>query len=300
MLDDGGFIGGDSLTQDRTAESLAQLDPERVVRVMRLSFVNGADGFLFYTHPANLAVFKLLSSRDPEASFDLYPLFPYAPELLRVADEKGTVGMVMERVKGLAMAGRVRSLFKGGLAALGADPYGILKVSLDAEVESFVRAAPRRARLSGIFLHDLIVDLSVALGLREIIMTHISRVAEGYGVRPGLVTKNFPRLVRFLEKNDFPLRELTILTPFNKLGFQMNPSKEACEEMLASRDDLDVVATNILSAGILDFETALDYIKKVKNLTSVVVGVSKEEQAKATFRTLTSLKRMMPRALSMP
>ena len=298
LLGDSGFIGTDSLTQDRTAESLAQLDPEKAMHVMRIAFSTGADGFVFYTHPTNLAVLKLLSSLD-EVSFDMYPLFPYAPELVRDVDEKGTVGMIMDRIKSLALAGKVKSLFDGGLAALTTDPVGMLKMSLEAEVGSFLRAAPPRARLKGIFLHDLIVDLSVALGLEDVIATHISIAADKYKVKPGLATKNFPRLVRFLEKNNISPGGTMIMTPFNKLGFQMNPSREACEETLASRSYLDVVATGVLSAGILDLETALAYIKKVKNLRSVTVGVSREEHARTTFKALMSLRSMVPRAVSL-
>lgn len=257
---------------------------------MRASFATGADGFVFYTHPTNLASFKLLTSQDPEASFDMYPLFPYARGYVRDAAEMGTVGLLMERVKRLTLAGKVKAVFEGGLAALTLDPHRMLAMTLEAEVEDFLTAAPHGARLRGIFLHDIIVDLSVALGLREIIETHITTVADNYGVKPGLVTRNFTRLVGFLEHNNMSIKELMIMAPFNSLGFQMNPSRQACEETLASRSDLDVVAMGLLSAGILDLETALAYVKRLENLRSVVVGASREEHALTTFAALTGLK----------
>jgi len=290
LLGDSPFVGADPLIQDRASESLAQMKPGEMVRVMRASFAGGADGLVFYTHPTNLAAFKLLTSDYPEISFDMYPLFPYAREYLRDAAEMGIVGLLMERVKRLTLAGKIRALFEGGLAALTLDPHRMLALTLEAEVEDFLKAAPPRARLKGIFLHDVIVDLSVALGLREVIETHIVTVADKYGVKPGLVTRNFTRLVSFLENNNMPIKELMIMAPFNSLGFQMNPSRQACEETLASRNHLDVVAMGLLSAGILDLESALAYIKRLKNLRSIVVGASREEHALSTFAALTGLR----------
>ncbi len=297
LLGDSPFIGADPLVQDRAKESLAQLKPEEMVRVMRAAFASGADGFVFYTHPTNLSAFKLLSSQDPEISFDMYPLFPYAQDYVRDATEMGPVGLLMERVKRLTLAGKVKAVFDGGLAALTLDPHRMLAMTLEAEVEDFLKAAPRRASLKGIFLHDVIVDLAVALGLREMIETHIASVARLYAVKPGLATRNFTRLVGFLENSNISTKEIIIMAPFNSLGFQMNPSRQACEETLASRNHLDVVAMGLLSAGILDLESALAYVKRLKNLRSVVVGASREEHALTTFAALTGLKRMTSAAV---
>lgn len=291
LLGDSPFIGADPLIQDRARESLAQLRPEEMVRVMRAAFASGADGFVFYTHPTNLSAFKLLSSQDPEISFDMYPLFPYAQDYVRGATEMGTVGLLMERLKRLTLAGKIKAVFEGGLAALTLDPHKLLAMTLQAEIGDFLKAAPPRARLKGVFLHDVIVDLSVALGLREMIETYIASVVGEYGVKPGLTTRNFTRLVGFLENNNISMNNLMIMAPFNSLGFQMNPSRQACEETLATRNDLDVVAMGLLSAGLLDLESALAYVKRLKNLRSVVVGASREEHALTTFAALTGLRR---------
>ena len=289
LLGDSPFIGTDPLMQDKASESLAQLNPEEMARVMKASFGSGADGFVFNTHPTNLAAFKLLTSRNPEIRFDLYPVFPYARDYVRDATAMGTVGMLMERVKRLTLTGKARAIFEGGLAALTMDPHKILTMTLEAEVDDFLEAAPRAAKLKSIFLHDVIVDLSVALNLGEMIETHIASVADKYGVKPGLVTRNFTRLIGFLENSNLS-KELVVMAPFNSLGFQMNPSRQACEETLATRSYLDVIAMGLLSAGILDLETAIAYIKSVKNLRSVVVGASREEGALTTFAALTNLK----------
>ena len=298
LLGDNQFLGADPLILDQARESLGQLGPEEMVRVMRAAFACGAEGFVFYTHPMNLAVLKLLNDQHPESSFDMYPLFPYAREYVREATAMGTVGMLMEHVKRLTLAGKARAVFDGGLAALTMDPYRMLKMALETEVEAFLKVAPRSARLKSILLHDVIVDLSVALDLIEIIQTYTESVADKYGVKPGLATRNFSRLVKFLEKNNMPPTEVTILAPFNSIGFQMNPSRHDCEETLAQRSRLDVIGMGLMSAGILDLENALAYIKNVKNLRSVVVGAPREDHAVRTFSALSDLKKVTSMALS--
>jgi hypothetical protein len=203
----------------------------------------------------------------------------------------------MERMKQLTLLGKVGAVFKGGLAALTMDPYRLLVLTLESEVDGFLKAAPS-ARLKGIFLHDVIVDLCVALRLGEIIRAHVEAVADRYGAKPGLCTKNFARLVGFLEQNDFPTGELMIMAPFNSLGFQMNPSRQACEQTLAERGGLDVLARGLLSAGILDLESAVAYVKTVRNLRSVVVAASRDDYARTTFAAFKELKKMAPSFLS--
>jgi aryl-alcohol dehydrogenase-like predicted oxidoreductase len=79
------------------------------------------------------------------------------------------------------------------------------------------------------------------------------------------------------------------MSPFNKIGFQMNPSREACELVARKTRNLDLIAMSILSSGMLGLDEALAYIKSFPEIRSVVVGASSEEHAKATFGALREL-----------
>ena len=52
-------------------------------------------------------------------------------------------------------------------------------------------------------------------------------------------------------------------------------------EQLGARN---VIAMSVLASGYLDPAEAAEYIKKLPNLTGIVVGVSKEKHASETFR----------------
>jgi hypothetical protein len=82
------------------------------------------------------------------------------------------------------------------------------------------------------------------------------------------------------------LEDVIIAAPFNKVGFQMVPSKENCEKALASLPRPNVLAISILAAGYLKPEEAVEYIAGLPNIKGVVVGVSKEKHAYETFRLL--------------
>jgi hypothetical protein len=79
---------------------------------------------------------------------------------------------------------------------------------------------------------------------------------------------------------------MVIATPFNKVGFQMNPSRADCERTIKDLPDVSVCAISILAAGYLKLNEAVDYLANLPNIKGVSVGVSKERHAIDTFRFL--------------
>ena len=65
---------------------------------------------------------------------------------------------------------------------------------------------------------------------------------------PAFATKNLPLLLKKL--TSWGISKPLILTHFNKIGFQMNPSREACEKSLAEYD-FQVMAMGTLASGHL-------------------------------------------------
>ena len=103
-------------------------------------------------------------------------------------------------------------------------------------------------------------------------------------IKPGFNTRNFAYLVNKLNEWDIRARDVVIAAPFNKVGFQMDPSKAECEKALASLDEANVIAISILAAGYLKPVEAADYIQSLPNILGVAAGVSKEQHARETFK----------------
>jgi len=72
------------------------------------------------------------------------------------------------------------------------------------------------------------------------------------------------------------------MTSFNKIGTQMNPSKEECEKCL-EQNDVEVIAMNTLSGGYLKPNEAFEYINKLPKIRSIVVGASTKNHIADTF-----------------
>ena len=105
-------------------------------------------------------------------------------------------------------------------------------------------------------------------------------------IRPGFETRNFPYLVQKLKEWNMDMSKITIAASFNKVGFQMNPSKDECENALHDCQGAQIISFSILAAGYLKLDDASAYLNTLENLNGVAVGVSKEKHAQETFRLL--------------
>jgi hypothetical protein len=103
---------------------------------------------------------------------------------------------------------------------------------------------------------------------------------------PGFNTGNFALFVKRFREWNMNLEDVVIAAPFNKVGFQMGPSREECEKALAEVPKPNVLAISILAAGYLKPPEAIDYIAHLPNVKGVAVGVSKEKHANETFKLL--------------
>ena len=79
------------------------------------------------------------------------------------------------------------------------------------------------------------------------------------------------------------------MTPFNSIGFQMSPSREACELCLSGLSDADVIAMSIMAGGYLNLDQAFQYLRTLPKLSGVAIGASSKEHAEETFRKFVML-----------
>ncbi len=67
-----------------------------------------------------------------------------------------------------------------------------------------------------------------------------------------------------------------IMAPFNPIGFQMNPSREACERMLKDYP-CQLIAMSVLAAGHVKSAAAVVYLNTLPRIDSVVFGASSRD-----------------------
>ena len=289
------------LSQERARERTDKLDIESIVEVICSALSSGATGYTFSTHPTNSQILDALgASGKVPGQFDLYPVVPYAEGYVRLANEKGMTGLMNEVLSRLSTSDKVKLLVKGGFSALKFDPLGLFRTYLDVELKGYLSTKPKNATLQGVLLAEVPTDL--CLGFQEIHLLNIfaQHVRDSCDVLPGFVTYNLPRFIRLFQEAGLSLKDIIIMTPFNSLGYQMSPSRDASERSLSSLQEGHVIAMSIMAGGYLKLDEAINYIRTLPNLSGVAVAASSKEHAHDTFTRLRIMTEVSDPAASKP
>lgn len=289
LVGDNAFHGISHLSQQRARERSTKNDPsdvEYATRLVNLSLQNGADGFMFSVSETTLSI---LSSLDRDKKPVLYAIVPYAYEYVRLATKAGGIsGLAKHFSRRIVFSRNVIAVAPNMFGLLRANPSAFLNTYLIYELSRIKSTAGKHANLKSVLLHEVITDMALALDIDWFFKSYISFFSKST-IRPGFETRNYPYLVQKFKDWNIDMSKITIAASFNKVGFQMNPSKTECEYALHCSSGAQIVAMSILAAGYLKPLEALDYIQNLSNVNRVVIGVSNENQAKTTFQLLNSI-----------
>jgi hypothetical protein len=285
LVGDNPFHGISHLSQERARmRGNESTSPESAARLVIKSVENGAEGFMFSVSDLTLAILRNIHEEKQDDRLGLYAIVPYAFEYVRAAAQTGMPGLARRLVKRIGFSGDLSAIAAGLRTAVTADPRALLRTYLSYEL-SRIRSAAKQANLASVLLHEVVTDMSLALNLRWLFESYVEFMSKR-GIKPGFNTRNFPYMVRKFKEWDIDLGQTLIATPFNKVGFQMNPSRADCERALQSVSELNVIAISILASGYLHPREAIEYIATLPRIEGVSVGVSKEKHALEIFQLL--------------
>ncbi|MCG8406841.1 MAG: hypothetical protein MI923_16715 [Phycisphaerales bacterium] len=280
VLGHNSFFGVNHLSQEqgeRTAAKFEQAGP--ILDMIRFSMERGVRGMMMSTHPRAAMVAEAVRADGRMLDqLNLYPLLPYIAKYVRQSNEKGVVNVIMDQVKGAGIGQTLGLFARGGMAMLRKDVFQILKTLIQMELMPF-----RGLRMRAVFLHDVLSDLALSLDMRSIFEFYVEEIRDKYEAEPAFATKNLPLMVRRLK--DYGIERPLILSHFNQVGFNMNPSQEACERCLVE-EDLQIMAMGTLASGYLKPDEAYKYLFGLAKMDSVVVGVSNPSHAEQTFAAI--------------
>jgi hypothetical protein len=276
LVGDNPFHRISHLSQDRARiRSTNAEQPSHAAELVMLAVENGANGFI-------LSILKEMRQRG-ETQLNLYAIVPYAYEYVRIATQVGGVtGLMAKMAKEIAKSKSVGTIAMGLGAAIRSNPVSIMKTYLSYEISRIRSAAGKKANLSSVLLHQVVTDMALALNLDWLFRSYIAFMLK-HKLTPGFNTGNFTYLVEKFRSWNLDLDKIVLAAPFNKVGFQMIPSKGACEKALESLAQPIVLAISILAAGYVKPPEAIDYIAGLPNLKGVAIGVSKASHARETF-----------------
>jgi hypothetical protein len=184
-------------------------------------------------------------------------------------NEKGFYPVLMDQIKKAGVGASLSMFLKGGLGLATKDYFKLIGVLVDLEIQIY-RNLPVRA----VFLHNVVVDLVLALEIEGILEFFANYVREKHNTRPGFGSLNLPLLIKRLEAEN--IKDAVIMTSVNKKGFFMNPSREACEEILQDQN-LEVMAMSILASGAISAEEAFRYAASFPAVKCLLFGASRDE-----------------------
>jgi len=281
LLGDNQFFGVDNLSQERAKQRSDLFSKyENIVEMMDFVSNLGVKGFVVTTHPELKDIIRYMKKNsDLLKKFEFYPIFPHAQRYVSLSSEKGMFKAINEIISGGSTQQKLKIIFKGSVGFLKKDFKKLLQTVIDAELMTF-----NDVKKKSVFLHDGLTDLAVGLDMKELIQTFSSYVKDKYDLEVGLVTKNFPKIIETFEK--WNLKPPTIMTSFNPIGYQMNPTKEECEKNLGKTR---VFAINSLAGGYLRPQESFKYISKL-DIDSVVIGMSSKKHA---IETITAFKELV-------
>jgi len=287
LVGDNPFLGVSHLSQERAkARGSDVTTADHAAELVSISFNNGADGFLFSIGELSLSVLNTLRKREDAASKSLLAIAPWSFEYVRAAVRLGGLpGLAGEVSRRVVRSRNIYAVLQGARGALSNDIGALFKAYMSYEVSRVRSAAGRDARLESLLLHEIVTDMALGFDMEWMFRAHVDANRRA-GTKPGYNTRNLPLLVAKLREWGISLDGSVIAAPFNAEGFQMCPSMQECEAVLAELGSSEVIAFSILAAGHLNYSDAIEYVAELPNLRGAVVGVSKPEHARSTFGDL--------------
>ncbi|HAS28395.1 MAG TPA: hypothetical protein DCR59_04435 [Dehalococcoidia bacterium] len=277
LVGDNPFHGVSHLSQNRARSRDNQIsNPDYCAELVKIAIENGADGFMFSVSEITLDIIRALTEK--KISIKLYAIAPAASDYVRLASKLGTPGMAIYLAKQIVASGNLKAIFNGFNGVVFQNPAALMKAYLYYEIFRIRKASQSKQAPYCFLLHEIITEMALALNLEWLFKSFVEFMLD-MKIKPGFETRNSPLLIDKLLKLGIDASKVVIVAPYNKIGFQMNPSKEECEKALTDIPQTEVIAMSILASGYIKPPEAIEYINGVSQLKGVVIGVSREKHA---------------------
>lgn len=247
------------------------------IDLIEFSQSEGATGMMLSTHENSIKILNKFSEKKNLNNMNIHILMPYMNKYVRRLNQIGIIPTLNE-VLLKNNNKKFLNIMEIGKGVLTKDIYSILKVLIDTEIRPYLKF-----NIKSIFLHNSLTDILSSFGLIEIIEYFYSYITRKYKLDVGFCTLNYPLLHKVLEQNNF--KNLNIMLPFNKIGFQMSPSREDYEKLIIS-SNFNYIAMSTMAGGRLSPDEAFSYISNHNKIRSIILGSSKIQNIKSSFASI--------------
>lgn len=283
VFGDNQFFGINHSSQDKAEEMAKRFsDINNILAVYDNAFECGVKAVMLNSNQRAVEITQYF--RDNKSKYgDLawYPSIPYPHKYADMVNELGIVPAINEVLfKNNTAGGMLSMITKGMTVAMTKDAMKILEMLIDVEYKMFKGLDCRV-----LFLQNVITDLLLGYGVKDVFQHYCEYIRKKHNILPGFITLNMPYLKNKLQ--EWGIEEVVICSTVNAAGFNMYPSKEEYERVIAENDPskYQLMAMNVLASGSISPKQSFDYINGLK-LQSVVFGASSKNHIKDTVDSL--------------
>lgn len=280
ILGDNQFFGINHRSQEKAEEMLKRFgNIDNIFEVYDNAFDSGVKAVMLNSNDKAIAIcdrFRANKSKYGDVAW--YPSIPYAYKYANMVNELGIFPAINEVLfKGNTAGGVLGMIGKGASFVFTKDAMKMMEMLIDVEYKMF-----RDLNVKVFFLQNIITDLILGYNIREVFEHFVEYIRKKYKVIPGFVTLNMPYLKGKLE--EWGIEDVVICSSINAAGFNMHPSKEEYERVIAANDSskYQLMAMNVLASGSITVQQSFDYINSL-NIQSVVFGASSKGHIKSSM-----------------
>jgi hypothetical protein len=269
IFGDNQFFGINHMSEEKAEALTVKFRTlEAITDVIDVAYDNGIRAFMLNTHDRTRDICDHFRS-NPTRYKDLvlYPSMPYAHKYANAVAEKGIFGAINEILLTDSSAGDILGMIgKGSKILFDRDVIKTMQLLIDLEMKMF-----RDLNVKVVFLQNIVTDLLLGFGMKEVFVGFVDYVKEKYGAEAGFNSMNMPKLVTFL--HECGVENPIICSSINKAGYFMNPDIESYEKTLKA-GNFRPIAMSVLASGAVKPRDAIEYVCRDLGVKSVVFGAS--------------------------
>lgn len=274
VFGDNQFFGINHMSQEKAQQLSEQFfDIKNIFRVYDIAIECGIDAIMLNSNQRAVEIcehFKRYESKYSHLKW--YPSIPYPHKYANMVAEKGILPAINDILfSNNTASGALGMIVKGGSALVSKDAIKLMQMLIDIEVKMF-----KGLDVKVVFLQNIITDLMLGYGIKEIFEEYCEYVRKKHNVIPGFITVNLPYCLKKLE--EWNIKDVVVCASINKIGFTMSPNVETYEEVLRKNnsDNYQIMAMSTLASGAISPKEAYNYINN-QNIQSVVFGASSQK-----------------------
>lgn len=278
IFGDNQFFGINHMSEEK-AQALYErfYDLKAITDVLDIAYGCGIRGFMLNANERAKDICSYLRHNSTRfADINLYPSIPYPHKYANLVNEKGIFNAITEVLVSDNSAKNIIGLLgKGVMTLFDKDVIKVMQMLVDIEMKIF-----HGLNVKIVFLQNVVTDLVLGLGAKEIFAAYADYIRKQYHAEPGFITMNLPRLKSFLK--ECGVENPVICSSINKVGYFMNPDVSSYEAAIRE-GGFRPVAMSVLASGAIRPGDAVAYVCGQSNIRSIVFGASSKKHIEETM-----------------